>query len=225
MIRDSKGQFVKGENIKDLTGEKFGKLTVVKLGERRSGRKTYWECICDCGMVKEVRSDALPRINSCGCVKKEQDKINLTGHYMHMDSGTRLYEIWQSLKGRCSNETNTKYLDYGGRGISVCYEWAESYEVFKEWAIEQGYSSAMTIERINNDGNYEPDNCKWIPFSEQANNRRSTVWITHQGRTQNLKQWCNELGLPYGSIHSRYTRGKRAPELFEPIRTQYRGKA
>lgn len=223
MERNSKGQFTKGANIKDLTGKRFGKLVVLRLGEKRSGRKTYWLCQCDCGNLKEVRSDGLKVIRSCGCLKKEQDKINLTANHSHKDSHTVLHNTWIRMKQRCENPENSRYERYGGRGITVSDEW-QNYPTFRKWSLDNGFSPELTIERIDNDKSYEPDNCKWIPFSEQANNRKNTIWIEYKGRTQNLMQWCNELNLSYKTINQRFKRGKRAPELFEPIKTQYRGK-
>lgn len=223
MERNSKGQFTKGANIKDLTGKRFGKLVVLGLGEKRSGRKTYWLCQCDCGNLKEARSDGLKVIRSCGCLKKEQDKINLIANHSHKDSHSILYNTWTRMKQRCENPGNSRYERYGGRGIKICEEWHD-YPSFKKWALENGFSPELTIERIDNDKSYEPDNCKWISFPEQANNRKNTIWIEFQGKTQNLMQWCNELNLPYKTINIRYKRGKRVPELFEPIKTQYRGK-
>ena len=109
--------------IVDLTGEKFGRLTVIGLDDK-PGKKTYWICQCECGNIKSVRSDSLKRgtIKSCGCLKKEQDQTNLTANHSHKMSGTRIYEIWQGIKGRCYNEHDTRYHRYGGRGIMVCDE-------------------------------------------------------------------------------------------------------
>lgn len=194
------------KKVHDLTGQKFGRLTVIGLDDRNS-RKTYWVCRCDCGTIKTARSDGLisGRIKSCGCLKKEQDKINLVrnGHNL---SGTRLYSIWQGIKARCNNIHSLCYSRYGGRGISVCEEWNNNFISFYEWAIKNGYSDELTIDRIDNNGNYEPNNCKWSTNQEQCNNRRSNIKITIGNATKTLKQWCDIFELDYSAIYARYSR-------------------
>jgi len=211
-----------GNGFNNLTGERFGRLTVLGLSSKKAGRKSYWVCQCDCGEKHLARSDSLKcgLVTSCGCKKEEQNRINL-GKVTHGDTPVgkqkRLYHTWQGIKKRIYNQKNKRYVEYGGRGISLCKDW-EKYEVFREWAHKAGYNDDLTIERIDVDGNYEPSNCKWIPFSEQAINRRSTVWIEWKGERKNIKQWSDELGINYGTLHSRYYRsGMRPPQLFEPI--------
>lgn len=211
----------KGNGFDDLTGLNFSRLTVLGLSPKKSGRKSYWVCKCECGNSKLVRSDSLKSgdVQSCGCLKKEQDRINLTTHHRHFGSGTRLYHEWQHIKYRCLNENSNNYDRYGGRGIKVCDEWQERFESFRDWALENGYSDDLTIDRIDVNGNYEPKNCQWIPLEEQANNRTTTVWVSWNGKTQNLTQWADELGFNRGTLNSRYNReGLRPPELFYPIK-------
>lgn len=112
-------------------------------------------------------------------------------------SGNRLYYIWNNIKTRCYNIKSKDYKNYGGRGISMCDDWRTSSKTFCEWAKSNGYVDGMTIERIDNNGNYCPENCTWIPKSEQVNNRRNCLLYTYNNKTQNLAQWCNELGLDY----------------------------
>lgn len=213
----------KGNGFKDLTGEKFGRLTVLGLSEKKSGRKSYWVCECECGNKKLVRSDSLKRgqVQSCGCLKKEQNKINLN-RTTHGDTPTgehkRLWEIWQGMKQRTSNPNNKSYARYGGRGISVCKEWRESYTNFRDWAFNNGYSDNLTIERIDVNGDYCPENCRWATAKEQCNNRRTNILIEWNGKTQNIEQWSEETGIPYKVLHDRYKRyGIEPPELFEPV--------
>lgn len=203
------------KNVKDLTGKKFDRLTVIGLQPTET-RKTYWICQCECGNLKKVRSDSLQdgTVRSCGCLKKEQDKINFDKGYAHKTSkergfkvaGTRLYAIWQGMKSRCYNKHNARYGRYGKRGIRVCDEWKEDYINFHNWAMENGYSEDVTIERINNDGNYEPSNCRWATIKEQCNNRSTNINITIGNSTRNLTEWCDIFKVDYKKIYARYQR-------------------
>lgn len=213
MGRNLKGQFIKGNGLKDLTGERFGRLLVLRKSNKKNGRKTYWICQCDCGNVKEIRSDCLGIVKSCGCIKKEQDKVNLEANHRHKLSGTRLYQEWQGIKSRCLDKRNKRYNDYGGRGIKICTEWLIPDNFFK-WALDNGYKDTLTIDRINNDGNYDPSNCRWVDNKSQSNNRRSNILITYQNKTQTLMQWCEELRLDYKRCYSRYKRGLSLDKVF-----------
>lgn len=204
----------------DLTGQKFGRLTVIGLDESKNTRKTYWICQCECGGIKSARSDSLlsGANKSCGCMKKEQDKINL-GRTTHGQEGTRLYRVWQNMKDRCSNTNNSRYYRYGGRGIKVCDEWDNSFVPFYEWAINNGYAEELTLDRIDNDGNYEPSNCRWTTIQEQCNNRSSNIKITIGNATKTLLQWCEIFEVDYRTVISRYHRfpDQTLEELFSPI--------
>lgn len=194
--------------IDDLTNQKFGRLTVLGLDTEKQSRKTYWICQCECGTIKSCRSDSLKSgaVISCGCRKKEQDKENLTKHYDHMQSGTRLYYIWQGMKARCYNEHNIRYVNYGGRGIKVCDEWKDNFTAFYQWAIDNGYSEEKTIDRINVDGDYEPSNCRWADIKTQCNNRTSNIKITIGNSTRTLTEWCEIFNVDYKKINARYRR-------------------
>ena len=191
----------------DLTGKKFGKLEVIGVHDTGS-RKTYYVCQCDCGNVKVVRADALisGATKSCGCIKKEQDKTNLTANHSHKMSGTRIYETWQDMKRRCYNKQNARYDRYGGRGITVCDEWLNNFQSFYDWAISNGYSDDLTIDRIDNDGNYEPSNCRWSTAKEQCNNRGSNINITIGNATKSLMRWCEIFNVDYKKVYARYKR-------------------
>lgn len=209
----------KGNGFDDLTGNKYGRLTVIGLSPKVSGRKSYWVCECTCGNKHVVRSDSLKsgNVQSCGCLKKEQDKMNLTKHHRHLESHTRLHDTWLGIKARVSCSGNPSYPNYGGRGIAMCSEWFNSYGAFRDWALKNGYSPDLTIERVNNDGDYEPNNCTWIKAEEQAINRRSTVWVEWNGETKNVTQWAKKLGIKYGTLIARYNRGDRPPHLFREV--------
>lgn len=203
--------------VNDLTGKRFGRLEVIGMDDKDT-RKTYWVCKCDCGNIKSIRSDALieGKTISCGCRKKEQDRINLEANHKHKQSGTRLYNIWLGMKGRCYNPNNARYMSWGGRGIEVCEEWKNSFENFYEWALANGYDDNLSIDRIDNDGNYEPSNCRWATIAEQCNNRRSNINVRIGNTTKSLKEWCDIFQLEYGVVNARYDRGiESLEELFK----------
>ena len=123
--------------------------------------------------------------------------------YKHGGKGTRLYRIWQQMKNRCHNPKTSRFKDYGGRGITVCDEWKNDFQAFYNWAMANGYSDDLTIDRIDNDGNYEPSNCRWATELEQVNNSRHNHMVTYQGRTQSLSDWGRSLGIPFHVLSHR----------------------
>lgn len=214
-------------HYKDLTGQKFGRLTVIGIADTPT-RKTYWYCKCDCGNIKKVRSDSLQcgAIRSCGCLKKEQEAINLKDNKLHGQSHTRLYGIWQGMKKRCYNKNDKRFYRYGGRGIVVCDEQKNDFIAFQEWALNNGYADNLSIDRIDNDGNYEPSNCKWSTNKEQANNTSECVKITIGNTTKTLTKWSEVFNVDSKVVLSRYRRNpnRTVDELFAPVNCQFRGK-
>lgn len=128
-------------------------------------------------------------------------------HQMHGKRYTRLYRIWSNIKTRCYNANDSHYKTWGERGIRVCDEWKHDFQAFYDWAMSNGYQEDLTIERIDNDGNYSPDNCKWIPFGEQAKNRRNSVRISYAGVTRTAYEWAKILGWGHDTVRQRYHRG------------------
>lgn len=132
----------------------------------------------------------------------------------HGMKGTRLYAIWHGMKGRCYNKSHTHYNKYGGRGITICDEWLNSFQAFCDWAIQNGYSDNLTLDRKDTNGNYEPSNCRWATRKEQLNNRRNNIVITYNEKTQTLSQWSEELGIDYHKLLMRIKHGWSAERAF-----------
>lgn len=181
----------------DLQGKKYGKLTAVKRAENVKGR-TRWVCRCDCGNETVVSAGNLTSgaVKSCGCLKK--NPINAK----HKQSKTPLYRQWVSMIYRCHNPKNNAYKYYGARGIKVCDEWHD-FTIFKKWVDETKPRGDFSIDRIDNDGDYCPENCKWSSAKKQANNRRSNVIISYNNEYHTLMEWSEMLGFDYKNVHNR----------------------
>lgn len=190
----------------NLLNKKFGKLTVISQAESKKGR-VMWLCQCECGNKTIVRSSHLTGglIVSCGCYRSEIGKNNKT----HGMSKTRLYNIWTCMIARCFNNKNNKYYRYGGRGITVCDEWKNDFQAFYDWAMSNGYANDLTIDRINNDGNYEPSNCRWATAKEQANNTSKNHNVEINGETHTVAEWEDISGISQKTLLSRLKRNKR----------------
>lgn len=188
-------------HYKDITGQKFGRLTTLYRLHNYHKQGTYWLCICDCGNFKEVSIGALGKqTNSCGCLQKES---RIKTHIIHGKSNSRLFTIWRNIKARCYNQNEPAYNNYGARGIMMCDEWIHDFQAFYDWSISNGYNDTLTIDRINVNGNYEPNNCRWANAKQQAQNRRTSKIYTINGETHCLKEWCEILNLNYRTIHKR----------------------
>lgn len=198
-----------------LIGKRFGRLVVVEyLGAGVGVRR--WCCLCDCGKYTESDTRSLNAgLQSCGCLQRHAAAAACIGRSVHGLTGTRLYVIWRAMRSRCSNPKNIGWKDYGGRGIRVCDEWSD-FQTFKMWAISSGYESHLSIDRRNNNGNYEPDNCQWSMMTHQNRNRRSGFTpILHDGESLSVAEWSKKTGIPSSTIRYRLARGVQPPELFQ----------
>lgn len=191
--------------FEDITGQKFNRLTVIKRVENR-GSRAYWLCKCDCGGYKTTSTTKLRNgyTKSCGCLNVE---FNQKRCITHNDRFSRLHNIWGGLKQRCNNVNYKHYKHYGGRGIEVCKEWEESYIVFREWANNNGYSRELTIDRIDNDKGYYPENCRWADRITQMNNRRNNHIVEYNGEILTIDQICRKYNKPYNNVISRLSLG------------------
>lgn len=209
--------------LKDLTGQRFGRLTVIRRGENKCGHPA-WICQCDCGNVTHILGDSLRNGNtkSCGCFRKEVTSELHTTHHMSVRGRRhRLYTIWSQMKNRCYNSNTDTYKHYGGRGISMCDEWKNDYMSFYTWAITNGYRDDLTIDRIDNDGNYCPENCRWADAVTQQNNTRHNRKLTLNGKTQTIAEWIRELHIKYGVLEHRVHRGWSDERILTtPIKTR-----
>ena len=193
-------------------GDRFGKLTVLKMileKNKQSSRNTYhklYKCVCDCGNIIIVPHKMLScgHKKSCGCLRAEiERKKSIICNIEHKE----LFYVWKTMKQRCFCKTNKDYRLYGGRGITICDDWLNDFFSFNTWAESNGYKKGLMLDRINNDGNYEPSNCRWATPVEQANNKRTNRLITINNVTKTLKQWCDTLSLSYSTTNARLQRG------------------
>jgi len=224
MEKDKHSRFV------DETGKKYGRLTVLEYQGRSKNRNALWLCLCECGNTVVVKGCLLRSgtTKSCGCLKREIAKeaiykYNSSDEYVppsvynikHGMTHDHLYKVWLSMKRRCIDENHDNYRYYGGRGIKVCEEWANDFITFMDWAYANGYDSSLTIDRIDVNGNYCPNNCRWVPFYEQIRNRRNTVSMEYNNQRKPLKVLCDENGVPYKWAHSKYKEGYNFEQIIE----------
>lgn len=204
---------------KRYIGQKFGKLTVIKLVEGDNAQNRKYLCKCDCGNEKITSEDNLKRghCKSCGCLYKNNGgkQKEIKGYYL--DSRSKLYKVWVSMIRRCTNPKDCNYERYGKRGITVCKEWKD-YSAFRNWAINTGYKenhsrAECSLDRIDNNGNYEPSNCRWTNSKIQGNNTRTNTIIGYKGVSKTLSEWADFYKIPYDFFVNRYIKGWTIEEI------------
>lgn len=196
--------------LNDLTGKKFGRLTVVSRAENDKHGQTMWLCVCDCGTESTVGRCGLVggSTKSCGCLQRERSAERCSRIMKtHGGSRDRLYSVWNGMLQRCENSNRPNFKSYGGKGISVCEDWHD-FSVFREWAIESGYQESAkygdcTLDRIDNNGDYEPSNCRWANMTQQHRNTGYNRIVNYNGKGVALSEACELAGLSYHAVCQR----------------------
>lgn len=200
----------------DHTGETFGRLTALYRCGKNKSNHALWVCRCSCGKEVIVSTDSLAHnTKSCGCLNDEVRKSGNNGR-KHGGAGTRLHRIWKAMKNRCYNENSRDFKDYGAKGVCMCDEWKCDFPAFRDWALANGYTDNLSIDRINAAKNYSPDNCRWATTTTQANNKRTTIKAEINGESRTITEWAIVAGLPRSTVHTRYYKGVRGAELIAP---------
>lgn len=192
-------------------GDRFGRLTVIKESHYDKYGHIFWLCKCDCGNDTFAKPSSLNsgHKTSCGCLQKETlSKLNRT-HGYSVDSGIdkNIYQIWKGMKARCYNPRSQMYYLYGGRGIGICEKWRFDAKSFHDWSLSNGYMRGLSIERIDVNADYSPENCKWIPIREQNSNKRNTRYLMVNGEKKRLVDLAKEYNIKYSTIYSRIKMG------------------
>lgn len=204
--------------FEDLSGRHFNAWEVLERAPNNSHGSAMFLCRCECGTTRVIRAGCLKsgKSKSCGCHKNDYNRT-------HGGKGTRLYEIWRQMRYRCQKPNHNAYPKYGGRGISVCPEWND-FAVFRAWALSHGYTDRLSIDRIDVDGNYCPENCRWADSTVQMNNRRTTPHYSYMGENMTLSEWSRRLGIPRTTLQNRIRRGKTFAQAVEQRPIERTGK-
>lgn len=186
-------------------GQRFGKLKI--LGESKKINGRYFQKVrCECGTVRYIRNDRFTKVTSCGCGRR--NKVNLpSGEY------ELLFNVWRNMIQRCYNKESDRYYTYGARGITVCDEWRNNFRDFAKWAVDNGWTPKLSIERKDHDGMYCPENCTFITMAEQARNKTNNVLIEYNGETKCVMEWCEILNLNPKTVYKRIYDGHTEPSV------------
>lgn len=202
---------------KDLTGMKFNRLTVLKKSDKKIRGKISWDCKCDCGNYTTVDTYKLKsgHTKSCGCLNGENRKRHIQNLTTHNKTHTKLFEVWVSMRSRCYNSSNKSYAYYGGRGIFVADEWLgkDGFESFYRWSMSNGYRNGLSIDRIDNNRGYSPENCRWVDTKTQCNNRRNNIRVEYLGKHYtSIAELARECGVDYHRLRYRLIEKGTIPE-------------
>lgn len=192
----------------DLTGKKFGRLIVIKRVKNNYFGVVYWLCKCDCGNFKTIRGNNLKsgKTQSCGCLQKEKAKNIGENKRKYKKEYLSLRCIFKGIKNRCYNKKSNNYNRYGAKGISICKKWLDNPLSFCEWALQNGYKKGLTIDRIDTNGKYEPNNCRWVDYTTQCRNRKNSLTFTINDICLPLIEWCKIYNMPYQAVLKRLKR-------------------
>ena len=207
--------------ILDLSGQRFGRLIAIERAYRNNNYSWFWRCVCDCGKDTIVNGTRLRNgsTQSCGCLRRERALRAIVKHGMYKD---RIYNIHSGIVARCTNPRSKCFKDYGGRGITMCAEWRNDFTMFRDWALANGYQNNLSIDRIDNDGNYCPENCRWATEEMQHNNTRYNRLVSFYGETKTAAEWSRCLGIKYVTLIGRLNKPNWSIEqaLTTPIKRE-----
>lgn len=184
--------------VVDSAGKKYGRLTAIRPNGKNKHGNVKWLCKCDCGNYTTVLGTKLRngKTQSCGCLLREYNEAHCKKHPRRSDP---LYAVWRAMRERCDNPNDPAYKNYGGRGIALSDEWHD-FTAFRSWAMNNGYERGLTLDRINNDGDYSASNCRWVTRVVNNNNKRNNTTWEYNGRTQTISQWAKEIGINQGTL-------------------------
>jgi hypothetical protein len=219
------GSFKAGQHTKQIAGMKFGRLSVLSRAGNDKHGSAMWNCVCDCGVtgVFKGRNLTIGKTKSCGCWLLEQRRSpKKHGHTSRTLGATSEYSAWKAMRQRCENPNNRSWKDYGGRGITVCDRW----HTFSNFLQDMGKkpSPNLSIERVENNSGYTKENCIWATKRVQNRNKRNNIILTHNGKSQTIKDWANEYGLLFGTLYFRILRGWPMEKALTPPQEQFRHK-
>lgn len=214
-------KFLNGTYDTSLIGKKYNKLKIMEFAyfkkDSRGSNRKYWKCLCDCGNYCVVEQNHIKGgvTKSCGCLR-----FGRITYFKHGENLTRLHRTWVQMRRRCREKKYDQYNRYAKRGTKVCDEWQE-YIPFRDWALANGYDDTLSIDRIDNDGDYTPENCRWADIKTQANNRSSNHLLTYKGVTKTTSQWAESSGLLLETLLERLKRGWSVEDaIFKPVKNK-----
>lgn len=205
----------------DLTGEKFGRLKVIEYAGNNKAGKAKWKCQCNCKkIIITLGTDLISgHTTSCGCKRHEEHNKKAR---KHGGKHTRLYRIWHGMKNRTCNKNAEEYKDYGGRGIGICTEWKSDFENFRNWAEKNGYKDNLTIDRIDNNKGYAPENCRWVTQKENDRNKRNNKKMEFKGEEKTLAEWAEIYNVNYSTLKTRIRNGMTIEKALEtPVKKKH----